>query len=208
MISTCTEIRAGSEAYPAVLSQLLGSDAPASLYLRGDAGLLSASLLAFFCSNRVPGKLLLRTLDLARELRDLHVPTIGGFQTPLERESLGFLLRGPQPVVVSPARGIEPMRLPRAWRPALVDGRLLLISRFPGQRRRPTVTMAEARNALAAALAQRALITHASPGGRTHRLARQLAGWNKPLLTLDDPANADLIRLGAEPIDSVKSLLL
>ena len=48
----------------------------------------------------------------------------------MERECLRLLLRGNQPVVVCPARGIDNMRIPRDWRPALDDGRLLVLSPF------------------------------------------------------------------------------
>ena len=97
----------------------------------GNLRLLDEPLTALFCSNRCPGDLILKTYDLARAMRDASVPVIGGFQTPMERECLGLLLRGEQPVVVCPARGIDNMRIPRDWRPALDAGRLLVLSPFP-----------------------------------------------------------------------------
>jgi hypothetical protein len=190
----------GTAAYPEVLEHRLREDAPASLYLRGDAELLHRPLLAFFCSVRVPGSIILRSLDAARELRDRGVATVGGFQSPLERECLGFLLRGTQPLVISPARGIEPMRLPSAWNKALAEQRLLLASRFEGRKRRPTTQMAEARNQLVGALADRVLIAHAAPGSRTYRLARTLLEWGSTVFTWDDPHNEDLVRLGVQAI--------
>lgn len=38
---------------------------------------------------------------------------------------------------------------------------------------------------------------HARPGGRTEALARELIAAGKPLYTLDHPANAGLLGLGA-----------
>ena len=169
---------------------------------RGDLGLLDEPLTALFCSNRCPGDLILKTYDLARAARDAGVPVIGGFQTPMERECLRLLLRGEQPVVVCPARGIANMRVPRGWRPALDDRRLLVLSPFPAAARRPTAALAARRNGLVADLAQRVFIAHAAPGSRTEAFARGLAESGKPVLTLDSPANANLVEMGAETMET------
>ena len=185
---------------------------------RGNLRLLDEPLTALFCSNRCPGDLILKTYDLARAMRDAGVPVIGGFQTPMERECLRLLLRGKQPIVVCPARGIDNMRLPRDWRPALEDGRLLVLSPFPATARRATGELAAQRNDLVADLAQRVFIAHAAPGSKTEAFAHKLAATGKPLLTLDSPANANLVEMGAQivriggacetNIDSIRSLLL
>jgi hypothetical protein len=198
-----TRIDATGPGYPPRGAHLLGEEAPGTLFVRGNESLLDLPLLAVFCSVRVPGNLIVRTLDAARALRDRGVATIGGFQSPLERECLRFLLRGSQPIVVSPARCVDPMRLPRDWVRALSDGRLLLVSRFDERLRRPTTRTAEARNRLVGALAAGVFIAHASPGGRLHKLARQLVEWGTPVCTWDDPANADLVRSGARAVGEV-----
>ena len=163
----------------------------------GNLGLLDEPLTALFCSSRCPGDLILKTYDLARAMRDASVPVIGGFQTPMERECLRLLLRGTQPVVVCPARGIDNMRIPRDWRPALDNGRLLVLSPFPSTARRPTVELAAQRNDLVADLAQRVFIAHAAPGSKTEAFASKLATAGKSLLTLDSPANSNLVAVGA-----------
>ena len=167
---------------------------------RGNLRLLDEPLTALFCSQRCPGDLILKTYDLARAMRDTGVPVVGGFQTPMEKECLRLLLRGSQPVVVCPARGIEGMRLPRDWRAPLDEGRMLALSPFPSAQRRPTAALAERRNEYVVELASRVFIAHAAPGGRTEAFARNLAVSGKPLLTLDSPANANLMRMGAEVV--------
>ncbi len=169
---------------------------------KGDLSLLDEPLTALFCSNRCPGDLILKTYDLARAMRDAGVPVIGSFQTPMERECLRLLLRGNQPVVVCPARGIDNMRIPRDWRSALDDSRLLVMSPFPSTARRPTAALSAQRNNLVADLAQRVFIAHAAPGGKTEAFARRLAASGKPLLTLDSPANANLVEMGADFVSS------
>ena len=166
----------------------------------GNRRLLDQRLTALFCSHRCPGDLILKTYDLARAMRDAAVPVIGGFQTPMERECLRLLLRGEQPVVVCPARGIDNLRLPRDWRPALDEGRLLVLSPFPATVRRPTAELAAQRNNLVADLSQQAFIAHAAPGSKTEAFARYLADAGKPLLTLDNPANRNLVAIGAEVV--------
>ena len=109
------------------------------------------------------------------------IPVIGGFQTPMEKECLRLLIRGSQPVVVCPARSIDNMRVPRDWRTSLDEDRLLILSPFPPNRRRPTAELAAQRNDLVADLAAQVFIAHAAPGGKTEAFARKLAESGKPL---------------------------
>ncbi len=167
---------------------------------RGDMRLLEEPLTAFFCSQKCPGDLILKTYDLARAMCDAGVPVIGGFQTPMEKECLRLLLRGSQPVVVCPARGIDRMRIPSDWRGPMKEGRMLLLSPFPSSQRRPTVELAAQRNDFVANLAVQVFIAHAAPGSKTEAFAGKLAASGKPLLTLDSRANANLVEMGAEAI--------
>ena len=166
----------------------------------GNPALLSQPLTALFCSARCPGGLILQTYDLARELRDAGVAIIGGFQTPMERECLRLLLRGTQPLVICPARGITGMRIPAPYRQALAGGRLLIASAFPPWARRATADLATRRNEFVRSRAAQVIVAHAAPEGRTEALARQVVAAGQPLFTLDSPANANLLALGARPI--------
>ena len=172
----------------------------------GNLSLLDEVLTALFCSNRCPGDLILKTYDIARAMRDAGVPVIGGFQTPMEKECLRLLLRGNQPVVVCPARGIDNMRIPREWRAPIDQGRLLLISTFPPALRRPTAASASQRNNLVADLASRVLIVHAAAASKTESFARTLATSGKPLLTLNSPSNANLVGMGAKVFDPARNV--
>ena len=171
--------------------------------LKGNLSLLDEPLTALFCSNSCPGDLILKTYDLARAMRDAGVPVIGGFQTPMERECLRLLLRGKQPVVVCPARSIDNMQIPRDWRAPLDDGRLLVLSPFPATARRPTAELAAQRNELVSDLAQRVFIAHAAPGSKTEAFARKLVASGKPMLTVNSPANTNLVEMGAEVVCNV-----
>ena len=90
------------------------------------------------------------------------------------------------------------MRIPHDWRTALDKDRLLVLSPFPSTHRRPTAETAAQRNDLVADLADQVFIAHAAPGSKTEAFARKLAATSKPLLTLDSPANGNLVEIGAD----------
>lgn len=165
----------------------------------GPVEILRAPLLALFCSLRCPGELVLETYDLARALREGGVAVVSGFHTPMEKECLELLLRGRQPVVMCPARGIEGMRLPPALKTAIESGRMLLLSPFGQHDRRPTARLADERNRFVAALASEVFIAYANRGGRTEQLCRHLLAAGKPVSTFDAPGNAPLIEMGCTP---------
>ena len=149
---------------------------------------------------RCPGDVILKTYDLARALRSTEVTLIGGFQSPMEKEFLDLVLRGPSPVVVCPARGLGNMRIPKGWKRSLADGRLLILSFFDDSIRRPTATIASQRNAYVASLADRLFIAHAERGGKTEGLCKDTLAQGKPVFVLDSADNAHLIEVGATPI--------
>jgi len=183
-----------------LLEAYFAGNALSRLYWLGDASLLQASLLAFFCSVRCPGALVLQAYDMARGLREAGVAVVGGFHTPMERDCLDILLRGEQPVVICPARGLERMRLSGAQRAALREGRLLLVSPFEAGVRRATAETAAQRNRLVVALARAVFVAHAASGGKTESLCRDALAWGKPVFALDSPDNAHLLTLGAMPV--------
>ena len=194
-------VNQGSTGYPARLSNYLGKAAPAITVWRGEPDIwcnLDTPLLALSSSTQAPAGIMLRIHDLAQGWRTGRPTIISGFHSPVEREVLEVLLRGPQPMVVCPARGIGTMRVKPAWQEPLAAGRLLLLSPFDDKVRRMTRETATYRNRFVAALADQVLIAHARPGSKTEALAREVLEWGKPLYTLDHPANHHLLELGAK----------
>ncbi|MDQ7010891.1 MAG: DNA-processing protein DprA [Mariprofundaceae bacterium] len=137
----------------------------------GNPDILRKDKLALFCSRKCPGDLILKACDLARSLRDAGTTVISGFHTPVEKECLRILLRGTQPLIICPARSIEGMRVPAAWRKPLERGRLLILSPFGDGQRRMTAKLAEQRNEFVAFLADEVLFIHAAEGSGTRELA-------------------------------------
>ncbi len=160
-----------------------------SLTTIGNKELLVARKTAVFCSRACPGEIILRVYDLARRLRDSDLTFIGGFHTSVEREFLHHLLGGSCRLIICPARNIDRMRLPPAWKNALDAKRILLLSPFTVEsQRRQSVRLAERRNELVMTLADQILLLHAAPGSRTEHLARAVVQSGKEILTpaLDD----------------------
>ena len=190
----------GAPDTPSALRRCFESGNVPRITSKGELDLLDRRLIGFFCSVRCPGDVILRTYDLARALRSMDVTLIGGFQSPMEKDFLDLVLRGPSSVVVCPARGLGTMRIPKVWKNPLAEGRLLLLSFFDDNVRRPTADIAAKRNAYVAALAHRLLIAHAEKGSKTEKLCKDALAHGKPVFTLDSLDNAHLLQLGAIPI--------
>ena len=169
---------------PPALRQSADADPTLTFTVRGNARLLTNRLVGFFCSESSPGDAILSTYDLALALRDTNLTFIGGFQSPMEKEFLTFVLRGAAPVIVCPARSITRMRLPAAWKAPLREGRLLLLSCFPDNIRRPTHQTATKRNALVADLATALLVPHAEPGGKVEQLCDGALAQHRHVFTI------------------------
>jgi predicted Rossmann fold nucleotide-binding protein DprA/Smf involved in DNA uptake len=191
-----TVIESTSPTFPAALQTGMLISPVSRLWAIGNLDLLQMPLLGLFCSTRCPGNVILRTYDLALALREAEVPMISGFHTPMEKECLEVFLRGTQPLVLCPARDIQHLRLPVAWRKPLADGRLLLVSAMAPGQRRPTAVLAEQRNRFVATLAQSICVAHAAPGSRTERLCAELVAQGKRIYTLGLAENAPLVQCG------------
>ena len=182
---------------PTALNRCFNAVSTPAVSVLGDLALLDDVLTGFFCSVRCPGDVILKTYDLAKALRGAEITLIGGFQSPMEKEFLDVLLWGRVRVVIFPARGLVNMRVPKTWRAPLTDGRLLILSFFDENIRRPTAAIVAERNTCVAAVCDRILVAHAQKNGKTEALCKQALTSRKPVLTLDSPHNAHLIALGA-----------
>ena len=207
MIPSIQSITQTDTNYPKRLKKYLKTETPETIWARGNINLLpgqntslNGDLWALFCSRKCPGELILKTHDLAQTFKERGVPTIGGYHSPIEKECLRVLLRGGQPILLCPARSIEKMRLKSAWKDALTEERLLILSAFEKRHQRSTAALANQRNAFVAALADKICIAHAAEDSKTLEFAQMVLTWGKPLFTFETPANDVLFQLGAQPL--------
>src|ERR1039458_7632190 len=106
-----TAISLNDARFAVSLHQPHGHSAPAKVWAAGPTQILDDDQTGFFCSSQCPGGVILKTFDAITAMRDEGRTLIGGFHSPMEWECLGFLLRGRQPVIWVPARGIAGMHL-------------------------------------------------------------------------------------------------
>ena len=186
--------------FPTALSRATGGTGFSRFWAIGDVNILSNPLLGLLCSIRCPGRVIVQTYDLARALRDAEVPVIGGFHSPMEKECLDFLLRGKQPVVVCPARSVTNMRVPKTWRKASAEGRLLILSPFAPKHGRISALLAEKRNIFVSLLADQFFVPYAAPGSKTEQLCQDLLNAGKKVYTFESEKESVTVKAGAMPI--------
>jgi predicted Rossmann fold nucleotide-binding protein DprA/Smf involved in DNA uptake len=196
------ELKKTGPQYPSGLRVYLRDHAPKTITALGDITILQSKLLAFFCSVKCPGHLILKAHDLAQKLKQVDVTIIGGFHSPVEQECLRILLQGPQPVIVCPARSLAGMRMRAEYKKPIEEGRLLLLSPFKESQRRNTVETALERNRFAAALADTIVVAHASPNSKMESFCHEVLKLGKPLYTFESEANRSLINIGVKPLSS------
>jgi predicted Rossmann fold nucleotide-binding protein DprA/Smf involved in DNA uptake len=158
------------------------------IYYLGNYDINSSVKIAYFCSNKCAGNIILKAYDLAQELREKGITVISGFHTPVEKEVLRILLRGQQSIIICPARSIENWRMPSEYKKPIDDGRLLIISPFDKKHGRITAETSQIRNELVASLADMIFVACAAPGSKTALLVRELAESNNVFSfdTVDD----------------------
>jgi predicted Rossmann fold nucleotide-binding protein DprA/Smf involved in DNA uptake len=188
-----TTIRLNATASAVSLRQQDGYSAPSKIWTAGPTHILTDDKTGFVCSSQCPGGVILKTFDAISAMRDEGRILIGGFHSPIEWECLAILLRGRQPVIWVPARSIVGMHLKPELQPAFAAGRLLILSPFEPKHKRITAGLAESRNRFVAAVADRVFVAHAAPASRTLAMCEELRMQGKPLLTVDDPANAPIL---------------
>lgn len=131
----------------------------------GNIELLNCSLLAIFSSAKCPASSILKAHDYTKEIRNGELGIISGFHAPAEKEVLEVLLKGTCHIIVVLGRRLEGARIPAAWKVEIEKGRMLVISPFKDYQKYVTKDISLKCNDLAARIAKRVLIVHASEGG-------------------------------------------
>ena len=72
------------------------------------------------------------------------IAIVSGFHSPIEKDCLPILVRGPDPIIIVQGHRLSTSRLPREWQKAINAGRLLLLSPFSKKDKRVTAELAAA----------------------------------------------------------------
>lgn len=168
-----------------------------SIDAMGETAWLGRKKLALICSRKCPGDIILKTYDFARLVRGSGIAIVSGFQSPIEKDCLPILIRGPGPIIIVQAHRLSTSRLPREWQKAINAGRLLLLSPFGEKDKRVTAKLAAERNRFVAAISDEVLIPYAAPSSKTEALGLDLLKTGKRVYTFDSGSNARLVAHGA-----------
>jgi len=139
--------------------------------------------VAFLCSQRCPSHLILKSYDWAIRQRNECKCVISGFDSKIERDVLGFLLKGSQPVIMVLARNMK-KRFPVEVRKAIDEKRLLIISPFSEKVSRKSMLSCYKRNEKILLLADEIVIGYAHPGGLLDKMLPKIK--NKEIKYLED----------------------
>ena len=112
----------------------------------GSKQLLNLHKIGFIASRHASTLDVIPTLDWAVEIsKSTDVAVVSGFQSPLEKDVLKFLLRGVCPIIIVLARGMY-RKLPDALQTPMDQQRLLIISNESDNTNRVSEITAHKRN--------------------------------------------------------------
>ena len=112
----------------------------------GNKQLLNLHKIGFIASRHASTLDVIPTLDWAVEIsKSTDVAVVSGFQSPLEKDVLKFLLRGVCPIIIVLARGMY-RKLPDALQTPMDQQRLLIISNESDNTNRVSEITAHKRN--------------------------------------------------------------
>ena len=112
----------------------------------GNMELLKLRKIGFIASRRMATTDVIPTLDGAMEMsRQKDIAVVSGFQSPMEKDVLKFLLRGVCPIIIVLARGMY-CKIPKIFQTPLDQKRILIISNEPDNIIRVSEISAHKRN--------------------------------------------------------------
>ena len=112
----------------------------------GNKELLKLRKIGFIASRRMATTDVIPTLDWAMEMsRQKDIAVVSGFQSPMEKDVLKFLLRGVCPIIIVLARGMY-CKIPKIFQTPLDQKRILIISNEPDNIIRVSEISAHKRN--------------------------------------------------------------
>ena len=153
------------------------------LQMIGNASLLDLpDKVAFLSSRRISPADVLKCYEWAEKVRDTDQCVISGFQCPLEKDVLKFLLRGKAPVILVLARSLW-KTVPEELRGPVEQGRLLIVS--PVAAARASVATAAARNRWILAHCSSLVLGSLDPDGN---LAKLVATFPEKKMLVTSPS--------------------
>lgn len=199
-------------AFPPLLREI--ADAPALLYLRGDASLLQAPAVALVGSRRASGHALEVTAHMARRLAACGIAVISGMAEGIDSVAHAAALNGVGRSIGVLGTGIDRI-YPRSGHELFqrMEREGLLISEFaPGAP--PVAGNFPIRNRIISGLALGVVVIEAASRSGSLITARMALEQNREVFSVPGPAldeqcagSQELVRQGAHPVFAVEDIL-
>ena len=140
---------------------------------RGNIKILELNKTAFFCSQKCPAEVVLKSYDWAKEQREKGKCIVCGNHSQIEKDVFDILLKGEQPLILVLARGLK-----TRWEPEIVKdvnkNRLLIISPFEKETKRITRQTAEMRNKHIIEISNKIIVAYKTPTGQLDKLLKHM----------------------------------
>ena len=200
-----TVVVAGDPDYPAQLN-LLGDDAPLTIMLRGNKGLLDVPGIGFCGSRKASERGIEASTDLAHQLGERKMNAVSGYAAGVDTAvHLGALQKGGTTTIVLPL-GVNHFRIKKELKPMWDWDRVLVLSQFPAglpwQARNAML-----RNATICALSDAIVVVEAGSEGGTLEAGKTAIQLGLPVFAVHYDGDADLapgnrllMGLGAHPL--------
>lgn len=137
----------------------------------GDTAILNQNKTAFLCSRKISAGAVLRCYDWAIQQREAGRCIISGFHSQIEKDTLHYLLKGNQPIIIALARGMKKNIEPEFVKP-IEQGRLLIIAPFKSEIIRVTEQTAFIRNKYMIEIADAITVGYVRSGGQLDALLK------------------------------------
>lgn len=130
----------------------------------GNPNLMNYSKIGVLCSRNIP-----QGTNLSPPVSDAAF--LSGFHSPPEKEILKKLLQSDAKIICCPAWGIDKMRIPAEWLPALRENRMMIMEM---NNRDGNLAASTERNRFVLNASNQHWLPHVTPGGMLSRLVREL----------------------------------
>lgn len=151
------------------------------IYTLGNMKLMQRKKVAFFASSKTASLSVLPTLDWATEIaRREDVTVCSGFQSPLEKRILPYLLRGRCGIIIALSRGIY-KQIPAEYQEAYNADRILFVSLQKETVTRRGKISGDQRNRYLASITDELVFASVSPESSLNKLMEKTT---KPITTL------------------------
>jgi predicted Rossmann fold nucleotide-binding protein DprA/Smf involved in DNA uptake len=186
------------------------SGKPPKLWCLGDQRILNGRLLGIISSRQADADLAAKSAQLLQQLASLKAVTfIGGWHSPLEKEALRVLSDNSAQIIFCVAKSLQRFIPPPDIENRVRQGHALLLTHCSPKAKRISREASLRCNQLVMALASAVLALSAPEGSSSLELAKAALNCGKPVLTLEDGRNKELLKCGNLPatLENIEKVL-